>query len=342
MLGFVVIVAPAVAIAVVALFCLILVLGYVLYLRPLIDWATRRGSGFLGRLIRWVTRPVVNYVNNFISKHIQLLIRSHFTGIAPLVTLLNQLTDLTQRTAGTLADMAEQTWRALWTLNHETIPLKIAAATLPLRQQLTRHTERLDAIEDLNRLTAVVVGSGLRALPWGAPGTYVGNFEQWWNSYRHLWKQTFETLMPRVTELWSERVANLRDRFNELETRVTLIREEALPAIRQRIGRIEDFLGGLANDPTTWVLGALGLAAVPALTAGGMRTALRNLTCRNTQDVTSRLCRMDPADLEALLAGTLVLAFALNPREVARVATATTGALSGLIRESVSLAEAEY
>lgn len=316
-LGFVVL-APAITLAVIALFCLIVALGYVLYIQPLIDWVTRRGGGFLGRLITWVTRPVVQYVEGFISRHIQLLVRSFVTGIAPAVVAVNQQAELTQRITGTLADMAEQTWRALWTLRHVTVPRLITAALVPIRAQLTRHTGRLDTLEDLNRRTAVVIGSGLRQLPWGAPGTYVGNFDAWWDSYRHLWRQFFTIAQPRLNDLWANRVENLRDRFNELETQVTRIREEALPGIRQRLGRIEDFLGGLATDPTTWILGGLGLAAVPALTAGGMRTALRNLTCPPTQDVASRLCRTDADFLAQLLAGTLIFALALDPRVIAR------------------------
>lgn len=236
------IVAAPLVLAMGALLCLILGLFYVLYLQPMLDWLTRRGGGFLGRLIRWVSRPLTSYVKAFVARHVALLMRSFVTGIAPLVLTLNQLTVLTQRIAGTLADMAEQTWRALWVLRHETVPRLITTALVPIRAQLTRHTNRLDALEDLNRRVAVAVASGLRELPWGSPGNYVGNFQAWLNSYAHLWRQVFEFIQPQLRELRSETIPGLARDLAGLAEDVARIGQVRLPALAARVGELEDLV----------------------------------------------------------------------------------------------------
>lgn len=218
-------------------------------------------------------------------------------------------------------------------LRQTTIPTLIARAIAPLNATLTKHTGRLDALEDLNRRVAVVVGSGLRTLPWGVPGNYVGNFQAWWNSYEQLWDYTFHTAQPRLNDLWNNRVVNLRQRLDKLETQVTLIREEALPAIRQRLGRIESSIGDILTNPSLWVLTMLGLSLVPTMSATGLRAALGNLTCRNTQTVARNVCQMDEGLLSELLAGTLLFAIALDPREIARAGQVVTEGMAGLFSE---------
>lgn len=323
---------PVITLIAVVLY-IVIVLGYLVIVRPVIDWITKRGSGFLGGLIRWVVRPLAARADKIVRNHMAALARAAIAKAPMAVKVLDSFTDVITRTSGTIADEAEQTYRAFVQLRRVTVPALIQTALVPIRGQLDRHTTRLDQVEDLNRRTSVVIGTGLDSLPWGSPGTYVGNFTAWWNSYRHIWEQTFEHVVPRLNRIQFEIVPRLTNRIDELETRVTTIREEALPAIRQRIGRIEDAFGGLLADPTTWILGALGAAMLPVLAAGGMQTALRNLTCRNTQTVARNLCSMDEALLSQLLAGTLLFAIALDPRAIARAGQEVTGGMAGLFRE---------
>jgi hypothetical protein len=306
------------------------------------------GSYSLGEMIRLLTgkqplwKKVLLYPARVVAGRIERAIKEQtarasqqFVLASPAVArLLHRTASRVEMVSGAILQTNVATYEALVRLRRTTIPTLIARALVPVNQTLTRHTERLVAIEDLNRRVAVVVGNGLRSLPWGVPGTYVGNFEAWWNTYSQLWRHVYTTLTPRVTTLWNERVPNLRNRIQALEATVRAIQTEGLPAIRLRIGRIEDWLGNLASDPTTWVLGALGLAAVPALSAVGMRTALRNLTCRNTQDFASRACATDPDFFAALLAGTLLFALALDPRIIARSGQAVTEGMMAVFRET--------
>lgn len=333
-LAFVIILAPVAVLAMGALLCLILGLFYVLYLQPFIDWLTRKSGGFLGRLIKWTTSPVTNFVKGFVNRHIALLMRSFVTGIAPMVIMLNQLAVVVQRTYGTLGDMSAQILEALRVLRHVTLPNEIAAALAPVKTTLQRHTDRLNTLESLNRQVAVIVGNGLRALPWGVAGTYVGNFDQWMGSYLHLWRQVFTFLTPQVNALRNGVIPQIQRELATLTTKVTRITTVDLPAIRTRLTTIEKAIGGILADPTTWILGLLGAVAVPALTATGMRTALRSLTCRNTRSLAQRACELDENMIAQLLAGTLVFAIALDPRIIAQAGQEVTAGMMAVFRET--------
>ena len=333
-LAFVIILAPVAVLAMGALLCLILGLFYVIYLQPFLDWLTRKSPGFLGRLVKWATSPLRSYVQAFVNRHIELLMRSFVNGIPPFVILLDQLGVIVQRTYGTLGDMSEQILVALQTLRHVTVPRLIAEAIAPLKTTLANHTDRLNTLESLNRQVAVVIGNGLRAIPWGVAGTYVGNFDQWMGSYLHLWRQVFTFLTPQVNTLRNVTVPAIQRDVDTLTQRITRITTVDLPAIRTRLTTIEKAIGGILADPTTWILGLLGAVAVPALTATGMRTALRSLTCRNTRSLAQRACELDENMLAQLLAGTLVFALALDPRIIAQAGQEMTGAMMAVFRET--------
>lgn len=329
------IVAPAALAAGAVVIGLFVVVTYWFVILPITEWLTRSDGGLLRRIALWPLKKATQATQRFAREHIASLKRWVAANATPLVLMLDQLAEVVQRTAGTLGDMSEQIYEALWTLNHETIPRKITAALVPIKATLTRHTDRLDAIEDLNRRTAVVIGEGLRALPWGAPGSYVGNFSAWWNSYRHLWNQTFNVLMPRVTELWANRVDNLRNRIQAIEHTLDAIQTQGLPAIRQRITELERGVATILTDPTTWVLTALGLAIVPALSATGMRAALGNLTCRNTQTVAREICGADASLIDDLLGVLLLLVGPISIVELTRAIQGEMGFATDSIRAFV-------
>lgn len=479
--------------ATVAALFLMAAIGYYILFRPFLDRKSRkvRGglTGFVWEVTTILPRAVKRTVTRHVQEHVKLLIRSYINGIDPLIVLMVQYDDVTRRIAGTIGDLSEQTWRALWTLNNETIPRKIATATLPLRQQLTRHTGRLDALEDLNRRVANRLGDTLRALPWGVPGGYVPNFETFLDRFVQLWEHYWNTTRGQITTLLQDTVPELRrdiadlarrldvgidarldalgNRIAELERwrenvvaprlaalsdavdllsdqvfgpvagglsalleRVVELERQLAEVVPAEVARLEGLIADLRLDleqgirtglgefaeriealerwraevvaPAlaamqlaidtiaaeifeevgaglsaltarivaieTWVFGelrdmvelALGrieaietqlrddvlprLRAVeallePAALAVAIMAALRiaapNLFCRNVTDLTSRICADDETFWRDLLAGALVFAIALNPREVAIAGQALTGALGGVIAETV-------
>lgn len=222
-----------------ATFIYIFVLNYDNVGRPILDFFTKKGGGWVGGLIRWVTRPVTSRITNFVREHVAALRRLYWANQAMFAISLDSTAEVVNRVAGTLGDMSEQTWRALWTLNNETIPRKINAALAPIRQTLTRHTQRLDAIEDLNRRVSTEIGTALQALPWGAAGTYVGNFNQWLDSYRHLWAQVFGPIQSRLNELYTQTVPQILERLERLERGGAGGVGQALQGLRNRVEDLE-------------------------------------------------------------------------------------------------------
>lgn len=239
--------------------------------------------------------------------------------------------------SGVIVSSNQASYEAFAYLRHTTIPTMIANA---LRSPLSRITvleARVSAV--ISELTDVKtqLRTMLRMLPWGGATVTTAPWTAFFASYRHLWQQFFGVAQPRLNDLWNNRIVNLRDRFERLETQVTTIREEALPAIRQRLGRIETWIGQfplstIAQLDALIPISLIGLVALQEL------TRLRpNLFCRNVTTVTEQVCAMDERMLSELLAGALLFAVVLNPREIAAAGQALTGGMMTLWRETAEL-----
>lgn len=91
-----------------------------------------------------------------------------------------------------------------------------------------------------------------------------------------------------------------------------------LAAIRDRIAALEGSIP---------LVGAIGAAAVAAVTEYAP-----DLFCRNTRDLTRRVCGLDPTDLLGLLGGAAALTLALDAREVIRLGQALAEESADLVR----------
>lgn len=281
MLGFVIL-APVTLVTVLftAIACAI---AYGILFGPIIEVPVQRPrkgwshvTGFVRDVATAPLRILKKKARAFAIEHINVLIRTAASAAPPVTAAINQTEDMTRRVAGTLEDMAEQTFRALWTLNHETIPAKINAALIPLRNQLNRHTDRLDQLEDLNRQVAGTVGDTLRQLPWGVPGGYVTNWETFLGRFVQLWHLGFDVLRPQLDRLATETVPALaRDiadlarrldvqidaRFDALGARISELERWRETVVMPRIVALEEAFDLLARD----VLGDIGDLLRPAL-----------------------------------------------------------------------------
>lgn len=222
------------------LWVFVLIALYAWVIKPLTEWLTKPGGGFFRRVALWPVRKSASAVERLMREQIAALKRYLAANMTPLVLLFDQWAEVTNRLAGTLGDMSEQIYTALWTLNHETIPRKINAALVPIRNVLTNHTNRLDALEDLNRRVGNAIVDGLRLLPWGAGGSYVANFQRWIASYVHLWQYVFGQVQTRLNTLWDTRVPDLERAVNILRERLDDIDIPNLQGIRNRLERLED------------------------------------------------------------------------------------------------------
>jgi hypothetical protein len=212
---------------------------YMVVVYPVIEWITAPRGGFFTRKALKPLRALAASADRFAREQLAALNRWIAANQRPATIVLLQFADVTNRVAGTLGDMAEQTHAALWTLNHETIPRKIQAALIPLRNQLDRHTDRLDELEDLNRRVAVEVGDTLRALPWGVPGGYVTNIATFLGRFVQLWEHYWNTTRTQLNTLLADTIPELRRDIADLARRLDVQIDARFDALGNRISDLE-------------------------------------------------------------------------------------------------------
>jgi len=326
--------APAAVVGITALFLLIVALAYILWVQPLLDWLTRSTGGFFRRLVFWPVKKAGQAVRRFARAHIAALLNAYLARSGPLVRLLENLTELAQRLAGTLGDNAEATYKALVTLRKVTIPTLVEAAVKPVRVLAQQADARLDVVE--GKLVAVEgnIRAMLATLPWGAPSGLAGAFTGWLNSYRQLWEQFFDVAKPQLAKLttvdvpllWKEALAISSYVYGKLEPRVQ--------ELELGFASFKAFLAGLPAKTQEQLDGLIAPAAFAAAVAAALAKFAPNLFCKNVTATTQRICGQDEAMWAQLLAGTLLFALVLDPRALAKVAAGVTGTLAGVIRET--------
>lgn len=144
-----------------------------------------------------------------------------------------------------------------------------------------------------------------------------------------------DTLAAEIFEGAGEGLAALTARILEVERRLA---DLVVPQLDLALGRIEDLEFRITNDLLPRLRSIEDLlvpAAFAALVLATMRQVAPNLFCRNVTSTASRVCAQDEGLWASLLAGTLVFAIALNPREIAAAGAALTGILGGVIAETV-------
>ena len=78
---------------------------------------------------------------------------------------------------------------------------------------------------------------------------------------------------------------------------------------------------------------ALNPAAIGAIAVAAITAAAPNLFCRNTNAATRKLCGLDSALLDAVLALSLAFVVLVDPEDIARLALAAEEAMEPVIRE---------
>lgn len=334
MLGLAPLLAPAGIAAGTAVVILLLLLGYFVLFRPFLDamgLQAPSGGGLLKRIAYWPVRKVVGRIESFVKGHLASLSYTYLGKARAAVKLLDGITEVTRRLAGTLGDMSAQLFTALQTLRRVTIPQLIEQAVAPLRAQLTRIVGRLDILEGRDAAAAVIYGNLLRALPWGVGGDYIPNLSAWANTYKHLWTQTFDFLAPKLEQVRTVWFPAVWERLTVLERLVEAIREVGLPAIRGRLDELESALGELPAQTQE----QLDRLIAPALFALASLTAIQrlapNLFCRNVNEATKAACGLDPDIFDSLLLGSLLLVGPISIVELARAVQGTMGVAVGAI-----------
>jgi hypothetical protein len=151
-----------------------------------------------------------------------------------------------------------------------------------------------------------------------------------------VFRARLEAVEEAVTVTIPARLATLEATVDALAAEIF---GEIGEGLRLVIGRIEIIENQIRDDilPRLSALeAALAPAALAALVLATLQAAAPQLFCRNVTGTASRICAQDEDLWESLLAGLLIFAIALNPREIAAAGSALTGILGSVIAETVN------
>lgn len=158
-----------------------------------------------------------------------------------LVVALNNATELVARVGDTLALEAEQTYRALYALRHVTLPEYVQGYVRPVIATANQALALARGTADTLTAVSTEFANGLRSLPWGVPLGLPARVGTFWTTYKRLWDKVWSDLSPKVAELWSDIVPELRRRIEALERGVSGGIGNALQAIRRRLDELEEW-----------------------------------------------------------------------------------------------------
>jgi len=289
------------------------------------------------RAALWPARVIRTKVSRLLGR-IKADFSQHFLRNSPhFARWLHRQALVLEQLSGVIVASNQATHMALGKLRHDVIPTLIERALAPVRVTLNYVRERVDALEDRNRQVSNAIASTLRALPWGVGGDYVPNFGQWLNSYRHLWTQVFGFIQPQLNQIRVEYLPEIWRRLDDLERGAGGGIGGALQGLRNRVTALETQVGSIILPRLKALEDVLAPAAFAALVLATMTRIAPNLFCRNTTDVTKKLCATDPNLIAQLLAGSLAFALVLDPRLMARLGQEFTGALDDVIRRTADV-----
>lgn len=224
-------------------------------------------------------------------------------------------------------------------------------ARIPLRLQALQ-----DAIDILAREVFPGIGAGFAALvervvllEEAVFQAIPARFDEVFAALAQL-RLEIEEGIETGLEAFRERIAALEEavftalpaQLERIVVRLTIIEEEVfnLPGggLDLLLGRIEWLEDQVTNNilpRLAAIEGILAPAALSALILQLLRNAAPQLFCRNVTDAATRVCAQDEDLWRDLLAGALVFAIVLNPREVAEAGAALTGILGSVIAQTV-------
>lgn len=252
MLALVPLLAPAAVALAGAVACLILLYIVDLWFR---SWAYDEGRddpGLVARVLKWGTGRLRGYVRKLEKRVVNRLGNAVAARSELVVDALNNATELVNRLGTTMSDLPAQTYRALYTLRHVTMPRYVTARLEPIAARL--NTVQAIAQGAATTLTAVSVevAAGLRSLPWGVPAGLPARIETFFNTYKRLWDHVYDTLTPRLNRVLDELLPELRRDLAALAQRVEQRIDARLDSLASRLRALEerlaDTIGPLLDD----------------------------------------------------------------------------------------------
>lgn len=174
----------------------------------------------------------------------------------------------------------------------------------------------------------------LLAAQVNALAAFVGDLTE---TVEHALERTTTVTIPQtitnVTKTTIQRIGITRAYADRIVTRAVATVTHEVGVLRGDLTAARDALGALRHRVAKLEHGALVAAAAGTAAFALARLGLGWIRCRNVSKVGRRVCGMDPLELEALLAGSVVLFATLDIRTFAREMQDVTEEVSGLVRE---------
>lgn len=253
---------------------------------------------------------------------------------------MHEQADVIEQATGVIMAEAEWTYQALRSLRWTTVPTLIYRATLPLATAINKLDARLSDVETKIANATGYVNANLRRLPWGTGATFDVAMRQFSGAFVHLWNDYYNFTKGSVQWLVNVGFPALSDEVQRIYDDLYNTGRDSLTSLRTSVHALELEVGKIINDPTAWVLAALGTAAGIIGFQTLLRTAAPNLTCDNTRTFTEELCASPAgtgaawaAELAELAALLVAFGLVLDPKLVLRLGQEAESGIDWAFRE---------
>lgn len=327
--------------------------GWSILLTVLVLWAMGHNTPtWVGSLLHWIFKDRRSWWANILLKPVQIIVGGIASGVRFLTRVImgsiwNGLTLVGRALHGYawLLDLAslnylrlaQEMLLAFRYLRNTAIPRLANAAVDLIRPQVTTALATAQAVaKDLTQ-ASTNIAAGLRQLPWGVPLGFPARVGALMDAIGHLWDDYFHNLKPAFVHLTTVVLPKELGRIDDVWDDLYHSGADGIAGIRRRLKTLEDALTGLGTS-SWWQLGVLGaIAALAGVSIAIVRASIGSLFCRNTRDVTGRLCAASPTSIANLLALFAGFALVLDPKLVLRLGQEVEQSLDGVFREMASL-----
>ena len=283
-----------------------------------------------------LTAPFVRMLQNIEQNVVAAVSHYALSQTGQFTRLMQGLETIATQTALHIKGLAAATYDALDILVTHTIPdiardvvAPVKAIALQAESLATEAEQRLTDFR--NALLGALAAAGI-----GVFHTLADGINAFVKAFDNLHTEVWQHIRPIVLNLQTVVIPGILGGLGDLEKEIFEGIPGTLGALRQWVQELEDFARNALRDPTAWILGLLGSAAgILGLTAILAKIA-PDLFCKNTQNVTKKLCGLDSALLESILGLALAFLVVIDPVAIAEAALTTEDAMDSIIRQTAS------
>lgn len=304
------------------------------WLRSLLGFLFANHQSFWKRVILWPFKIIATGVLKVEHAVAHSLSFALALTLIPFTGFLNGSAVILEELGLHLGSFAEATYDAFNVLRHITVPRLIRTAVEPVAKLATLAEATATAVtRRLNYAETVFLG----ALSVAGIGSFVnlGNgLVGLVQAFKRLFTKVWGDVVPKLERAITVSIPKLQTQMEGVLDDLYRVPTWTLPRMRRYLQEVEDFLGKTLKDPLAWVIGLLGSAAGVVALEAVLAKVAPDLFCRNTKNVTKRLCGLDTALLESILGLSLAWLTVLDPVAIAEAALTAEGVMEPVIRQT--------